>query len=93
VELADAVPLGGVPPEIILRRGGARGAHGGEPLAVAGDHRIVGIEARDHGAGDVGRAAALAQPEERPRAFAEALHQAGLGKEPQMARQPRLGLP
>ena len=53
---------------------------------------IVGIEPRDHGARDVGRAAALAQAEERPRAFAEALDQAGLGQEPQMARQARLRL-
>ena len=39
VQLADAVPLGGMAREIFLRRGGARGAHGGEPLAVAGDGR------------------------------------------------------
>ena len=78
--------------EIILRRGGARGAHRGEPLAVAGDDRVVGIEPRDHRARDVGGAAALAQTEERPRAFAEALDQAGLGEEAQMARQARLRL-
>ena len=39
VQLADAIPFGGVAAEIILRRGGARGAHRGEPLAVAGDDR------------------------------------------------------
>ena len=39
VQPADAVPFGGVAAEIILRRGGARGAHRGEPLAVAGDDR------------------------------------------------------
>ncbi len=92
MQLADAVPLGGVAAEIILRGGGARGAHRGEPLAVAGDDRIVGIEPRDHGARDVGGAAALAETEERPRAFAEALDQPGLGEQPQMPRQPRLRL-
>ena len=38
------------------------------------------------------RAAALAEPEEGPRAFAEALDQPGLGQKPQMAGQPRLRL-
>ena len=47
VQLADAVPLGGMAAEIVLRGGGARGAHRGEPLAVAGDDRIVRIEPRD----------------------------------------------
>ena len=78
--------------EIVLRGGGARAAHGGEPLAVARDDRIVGIEPRDQRARDVGRAAALAEAEERPGAFAEALDQAGLGQEPQMARNARLRL-
>ena len=73
VQPADAVPLGGVAAEIVLRGGGAGGAHGGQPLAVAGDDRIVGIEPGDQGAGDVGDAAALAEAEERPGAFAIAL--------------------
>ena len=92
MEFADAIPFRGVPAEIILRRGGARRAHRGEPLAVAGDDRIVGIEPRDHRACDIGSTAALAQTEERPRAFAEALDQSGLGEEAQMPRQPRLRL-
>ena len=92
VKFADAIPLGGMPAEIVLCRGGARGAHRGEPLAVAGDHRVVGIEPRDHRARDIGGAAALAQTEERPRAFAEALDQAGLGEKAQMARQAGLRL-
>ena len=92
VQLADAVPFGGVAAEIILRGGGAGAAHGGQPLAVAGDDRIVGVEPGDQGAGDVGGAAVLAQAEKRPRAFAEALDQPGLGQKPQMARQPRLRL-
>ena len=98
VELADAVPLRGMTPEIILRGGGARGAHRGQPLAVAHDDRIVGIKPPDQAARDVGAAAAagaagaLGQAEKRPRAFAEALDQSGLGQKPQMARQPRLRL-
>ena len=39
MQLADAVPLGGMRAEIGLRRGGARRAHRGEPLAVARDGR------------------------------------------------------
>ena len=92
MEFADAVPFRGMPAEIILRGGGAGGAHGGQALAVAGDDRIVGIEPRDQRAGDVGAAAALAETEEGPRAFAEALDQAGFGEKPQMPRQPRLRL-
>ena len=55
MELADAVPFRGVAAEIVLRRRGARRAYRGQPLAVAGDDRIVGIEPRQQRAGDVGR--------------------------------------
>ncbi len=51
-----------------------------------------GSSRADQGAGDVGDAAALAETEERPRAFAEALDQPGFGQKPQMARQARLRL-
>ena len=93
MQLADAIPFGGVTAEIILCSGGARGAHRGEPFAVARNHRVVGIELGDHGARDVGRAAALAQPEERPRPFTKSLDQSGLGEKAKMPRQPRLRLP
>ena len=46
----------------------------------------------DQGAGDVGAAAALGQPEKGPRALAEALDQSGFGQQPQMTGQPRLRL-
>ena len=91
MELADAVPLRGVAAEIILRRGGAGRAHRGEPLAVAGDHRIFRIEPRDQRAGDID-AALFAEPVEGPGALAEALDQPRLGQEPQVAGQPRLRL-
>ena len=92
VQLADAVPFGGMPAEIILRGGGARGAHRGQPLAVAGDDRIVRIEPGDQRARDVGGAAALAEAEEHPRALAVALDQPGFGQKPQMAREAGLRL-
>ena len=41
VQLADAVPLGGMTAEIGLRGGGTVGPHGGQPLAVAGDSGIA----------------------------------------------------
>ena len=82
VQSADAVPLGGVAAEIILRGGGADGA---SRSRVAGDDRIVRIEPGNEGAGDIGDAAALAQAKERPGSLAIALHQSGLGEEPQMA--------
>ena len=92
MQLADAVPFGGMAREIFLRGGGARRAHRGEPLAVAGDGGVVGIEPRDQFARQRRRAAALAQPEERPGALAEALDQPGLGQQPQMPRDARLRL-
>ena len=92
VQLADAVPLGGMAAEIGLRGGGARGPHGGQPLAVARDGRIAGIEPRDQLARELGAAAVLAEAEEGPGAFAEPLDQAGLGQQLEMARDARLRL-
>ena len=92
MQLADAVPFGGVAREIFLRGGSARGTHGRKPLAVARDGGVVGIEPRDQFARQRRAAAALAQPEERPGAFAEALDQPGLGQEPQMPGDARLRL-
>ncbi len=92
MELADAIPLRGMAAEIVLRGGSPRRAHRGKPLAVADDDRIFGIEPADQRAGDIGAAAALAHPEEGPRALAETLDQARLGQKPQMPRQPRLRL-
>ena len=93
VQLADAVPLGGVPAKIILCRGGARArtaASRSRSRAMTGS---PGSSVRNQAAGNIGGAAALAEPKECPRAFAEALDQAGFGEEPQMPRKPRLGLP
>ena len=54
---------------------------------------VVGrIEALDQRARDVGAAAVLGEAEERPRAFAEALDQPGLGQQLEMARDARLRL-
>ena len=92
MQAADAVPLGGVLAEIGLRGGGARGAHRGEPPAVAHHHRIGRIEPADQRLRDVGDAAALAEPIERPAPLAEAIDQAGFGEQLQMARDARLRL-
>ena len=92
VQLADAVPLRGVRAEIVLRRGGALRAHRGQPVAVARDHRVLGIELGDQRARELGAAALLGQPEERPGALAEALDQPGLDQELEMARDARLRL-
>ena len=80
MQLADAVPFGGVAAEVVLRGSRARGAHRREPLAVAGDDRIGGVEPRDRSARDIGGAAALAQAKEGPRSLAMALDQTGLGQ-------------
>ena len=92
VQLADAVPFGGMPAEICLRRGRALRAHRGEPLAVARQRGVAGIEPCDQRRARVRPPRRLAQPEEGPRPFAEALDQSGLREEPQMARDPRLRL-
>jgi hypothetical protein len=90
VELPDAIPFGGVLAEVGLRGGGARSAHGGEALAIAHDHRIVVVEPRQKAARHVGGGGVLGHAEEGPAAFAKALHQAGLGKKLEMARDARL---
>src|SRR5262249_42905241 len=92
MELANAVPLRRALAEIVLRRGCALRAHGSEALTIAREHRVVGIKAGNEFAGELGGAVALGQAEEGPRAFAETLDQAGLGEQPQMARDARLGL-
>ena len=89
---ADAVPFGGVLAEIGLRRGGARGAHRGQPATVAQHHRVGRIEPSDQQLRDVGNAAALAEPIERPAPLAEAIDQAGFGEQLQVPRDARLRL-
>ena len=92
MQAADAIPLGGMAAEIVLRRAHARRAHGGEPFAVAGEYPIVRIEPGDQDARQFGRLALLGKTEERPRALAEALDQPRLGEQPEMTRNPRLRL-
>ena len=92
MQLADTVPLGGMPPEIILGRGAARRAHRGQPLAVARDDCIIGIESGEQRAGNVGGAVPLAKAEERPRPFTKPLHEPGLSQQPKVAGEARLRL-
>ena len=93
VQAPDAIPFGGVRPEIFLRGCGARGAHSDQPLAVARDHRIGRIEPPDQRVRQFGGGAVLAEPKERPAAFAIALDQPGFGQELEVARYPWLRLP
>ena len=53
---------------------------------------VLGIEPRDQRTRELGAAAALGQAEERPGAFAEALDQAGLDQQLEVARDARLRL-
>ncbi len=93
MQLADAIPLGGVAAEIGLRGGRARGAHRRQPLAVArhaSDRPDRAARARR--APLRRRPPCSAEPEERPGAFAKALDQAGFGQQLEMARDARLRL-
>ena len=80
--------------EIGLRRGGARRrAPTASRVAVARDRSGRSGSSRvEQRARDVGAAAVLGQPEERPGALAEALDQAGFGQQLEMARDARLRL-
>ena len=82
VQLADAVPFGGV---AARNRSAPRRRARRAPTASRSRSRAMvgvgGIEPRDQLARQRGAAAALAQPEERPGALAEALDQPGLGQQ------------
>jgi hypothetical protein len=93
VQLADAVPFGGVGAEISLRGGSTGLPHRGEPGAVAGDGWVGRIEALEQRARHRRPAAGFGQAEKGPGALAEALDQPGLRQQPQMARDARLRLP
>ena len=93
MQAADAVPLGGVAAEIILRRRDAGRAHAGEPLAVAGDDGIGGIELfAPTGAPARPSAPCSARRKNAHDALAEALDQPRLGEQLEMARNARLRL-
>ncbi len=92
MQLADAVPLGGVAAKVSLGCGGPLRAYGGEPFAIAGERRILRVEASNELARQLGRPAPLPEAEECPRSFTEAFDQPGLGQEPQVARNAWLRL-
>src|SRR5207245_4434904 len=54
VELANAVPLGGVPAEIGLGGAGALRPHRGQPLPITRERRVVGVKAGNELAGKLG---------------------------------------
>ena len=93
VQPADAVPLGGVAAEIVLRRRGA--APRAPPASRSRSRAMIGIgriELFDEPRTSSALGAALAAAEERPRPLAEPLDQAGLGQQLEMAGNPRLRL-
>ena len=85
MQLADAVPLGGVGAEISLRCCGARLPHRWQPFAVTRDGLVAGIEALDQRAGDVRASAVLGKPEEGPGPLPEALDQPGFDQQLEVA--------
>ena len=71
VKLADAIPLRRVGADALLRGGGSCGPHRGEPVAVARNDGILGVELLDQRAREFGAAASFGQAEERPCPLAE----------------------
>ncbi len=92
MQRADLVPLRGVGAEIGGGGLGAGAAHPLEAVQVAGHRRFVGRDEVDQRAHQPAAAAALGQSKERPGAFAETLHEAGVAQQPQMPGYPRLAL-
>ncbi|HSE11786.1 MAG TPA: hypothetical protein VLB69_04035, partial [Rudaea sp.] len=90
MQLADAIPFGGVGTEVSLRSGGARLPHRSEPLAIARNRLVGGIQPLDQGARDVRASAMLGEAKERPGAFAESLDQPGLDQQLEVPRNARL---
>ena len=74
MQLADAIPLRGMGAEIILGRRGAREPHRREPVAVARDHRVLGVEPGDQLAREFGCGAGFGKAEKRPGPFPETLN-------------------
>src|ERR1700733_10940672 len=66
MQLADPIPLGRVPPKIILRGSGAGCPYRSQTLAVPCQHRIVWIELVDNDASNIGRRAGVAEAKESP---------------------------
>jgi hypothetical protein len=75
-----------------MRRRGALGPHRRQPFAIAGDGRVVGIEAGDQLARKRRTAAELAEAKKRPGALTKAIDQSGFGQKPEVARDARLRL-
>ena len=70
----------------------AGGAHLGEPLAIARDHRVALVEPPDQRTHRERSRPVLGEAEERPGALAKTGHQPGLGQELEMAGDARLRL-
>ena len=66
MQLADAVPLGRVLAEIVLRGLRPLRPHRGEALAIARERHVLGIQVGNELAGKLGGIPTIAQAEERP---------------------------
>ncbi len=89
---ANVVPFFGVGREITSGVIGPRLADLGEPRAVAGQHRIGGVERIDYVSGESARGARGRETKKRPGALAAALDDAGLDQKFQVTRNARLRL-
>src|ERR1700730_3489760 len=92
VKLPNAVPLGCVAAEIVLRRLDSSRPHAGEPLAVARNDRVGGVERADQTLHHGGRRTMFSAAEKRPRTLTEGVHQLRLRQKLEMARYPGLRL-
>src|SRR5262249_37472079 len=71
VKAPDAVPVGGMAAEIVLRRLDSYRTHDSQPFAVAGDGRIGGIQRPDEVAGNGCRRTVLGAAKKGPCTLAE----------------------
>jgi hypothetical protein len=92
MQRSDLVPLAGMLAEIALRRILPRFLDGRGARAVAGEHRVCGIEARDDSRSKCCFAAAIGEAEEHPASFTEARDQPRFGHQLQMSADARLAL-
>src|SRR5262249_15269351 len=90
MQLANAVPLGGVRTEVTLGGGGTGGADGRDARALAPNGLVAAIEAINQRPRNVGAAAMFGKTKESPGPLAKPLDQTGLRQKLEMARNTRL---
>ena len=93
VEGAHLVPTAGLGGEILRRLLLARGAHGGQALAIERQIRIIRRQHAAEAACQARPGSRAGAPVEHPAAFAKAFEQAGVGEQLEVPRDARLALP